>query len=145
MVGGTLQAPGRVRHTMNGPSFLGELDGRTSERVERLAALLESGGLPVVVTDRIRSVEWSKLVHASPTTALPALTGLYLHEIFVTPELAQLYVDLVREGFARRRGGRGRARRLGLPLPRPHGRDRRAGRGARGRRWPTVAGSSRRG
>jgi 2-dehydropantoate 2-reductase len=99
MVGGTLQSPGRVQHTMNGPSFLGELDGRTSERVERLASLLESGGLPVVVTDRIRSVEWSKLVHASPTTALPALTGLYLHEIFVTPELAQLYVDLVREGF----------------------------------------------
>ena len=49
---------------MNGPSFIGELDGRASERVERLASLLESGGLPVVVTDRIRSVEWSKLVHA---------------------------------------------------------------------------------
>ena len=52
---------------MNGPSFIGELDGRESARVERLAALLESGGLPVVVTDRIRSVEWSKLVHGSPT------------------------------------------------------------------------------
>jgi 2-dehydropantoate 2-reductase len=99
MVGGTLLAAGHVQHTMNGPSFLGELDGTTSERVERLAALLESGGLPTVVTDRISSVEWSKLVHASPTTALPALTGLYLHEIFVTPALARLYVDLVREGF----------------------------------------------
>ena len=98
MVGGTLEAPGHVRHTMNGPSFLGELDGSISVRVERLGALLESGGLPVVVTDRIRSVEWSKLVHASPTTALPALTGLYLHEIFTTPELARLYVDMVREG-----------------------------------------------
>ena len=100
MVGGTLLAPGHVQHTMNGPSFLGELDGTRSERVERLASLLESGGLPAVVTDRISSVEWSKLVHASPTTALPALTGLHLHEIFVTPQLAGLYVDLVREGFA---------------------------------------------
>jgi len=98
MVGGTLESPGHVRHTMNGPSFIGELDGSSSERVARLAALLEIGGLPVVVTDRIRSVEWSKLVHASPTTALPALTGLHLHQIFTTPELAQLYVDMVREG-----------------------------------------------
>jgi len=100
MVGATLEAPGRVRHTMNGPSFLGELDGSSGDRVDRLAALLERGGLPAVVTDRIRSVEWSKLVHASPTTALPAMTGLYLHEIFTTPELARLYVDLVREGYA---------------------------------------------
>ena len=100
MVGGTLEAPGHVRHTMNGPSFLGELDGSSSDRVARLAALLELGGLPAVVTDRIRSVEWSKLVHASPTTALPTMTGLYLHEIFTTAELARLYVDLVREGYA---------------------------------------------
>jgi 2-dehydropantoate 2-reductase len=99
MVGATLEAPGHVRHTMNGPSFLGELDGASSDRVERLAALLESGGLPGIVTDRIRSVEWSKLVHAVPTTALPALTGLFLHEIFTTPELARLYVDMVREGW----------------------------------------------
>ena len=42
MVGGTLQSPGRVQHTMNGPSFLGELDGRSSERIERLASLLEA-------------------------------------------------------------------------------------------------------
>jgi 2-dehydropantoate 2-reductase len=99
MVGATLESPGHVRHTMNGPSFLGELDGSSSGRVERLAALLEAGGLPPVVTDRIRSVEWSKLVHANPTTALPALSGLYLHEIFTSPELARLYVDMVREGF----------------------------------------------
>ena len=99
MVGGTLEAPGHVRHTMNGPSFLGELDGTSSARVERLAALLDAGGLTAVVTDRIRSVEWSKLVHAVPTTALPALTGMYLHEIFTVPELARLYVDMVREGW----------------------------------------------
>ena len=100
MVGATLAAPGHTRHTMNGPSFLGELDGSKSERVDRLAALLEAGGLPPVVTDRISSVEWSKLVHANPTTALPALTGLYLHEVFTSPELAQIYVEMVREGAA---------------------------------------------
>lgn len=100
MVGATLEEPGHVRHTMNGPSFLGELDGTSSPRLERLAAALEAGGLPAVVTDRIRSVEWSKLVHAVPTTALPALTGLYLHQIFTEPELAGLYVDMVREGLA---------------------------------------------
>lgn len=100
MVGATLESPGHVRNTMKGPSFLGELDGSSSERVDRLAALLEAGGLPAVVTDAIRSVEWSKLVHANPTTALPALSGMFLHEIFTIPELAGLYVDMVREGAA---------------------------------------------
>jgi 2-dehydropantoate 2-reductase len=100
MVGATLAEPGHTRHTLKGPSFIGELDGSSSERIARLAALLEAGGLPPVVTDRISSVEWSKLVHANPTTALPALTGFYLHEVFTSPELARIYVEMVREGAA---------------------------------------------
>ena len=82
--------PARARpraHTMNGPSFLGELDGMESERVDAARRAARGGGLPAVVTTAMRSVEWSKLVHGSPTTALPALTGLYLHEICITPEL----------------------------------------------------------
>ena len=101
MVGGTL-ADARPRAAHDERAVVPRRARRPSERAGRRGSppCSRAGGLPVVVTDRIRSVEWSKLVHASPTTALPALTGLYLHEIFITPELARLYVDLVREGFA---------------------------------------------
>lgn len=100
MVGGTLDAPGRVTHTLAGPTFLGEPDGRSTARLARLAALLDTAGLPVEVTDRIASVEWSKLIHASPSMALTALTRRWFHEVFLAPELATLFLDLVLEGVA---------------------------------------------
>ena len=100
MVGGTLEAPGRVRHTLPGPTFVGETPNGISPRVERFGKLLEASGLPAEVTDRIASVEWSKLVHASPSMALTALTRRWFHEVFIAPELAELFLDLVLEGVA---------------------------------------------
>lgn len=100
MVGGTLVAPGTVRHTFAGPTFLGELDGAPSERVAALAAALDEAGLETVATDRIRSVEWSKLVHANPSMAVTALTRLDFHLAFTTPPLAAAFLDLVTEGAA---------------------------------------------
>jgi 2-dehydropantoate 2-reductase len=100
MVGGTLLAPGRVAHTLDGGTILGELPRGRSERVERLATALEAGGLKAVVSDDIRAVEWAKLVHASPTMAVPALVRLPLHACLVSEPLAALYVTLVREGVA---------------------------------------------
>ena len=97
------------------------------------------------MTDRIRSVEWSKLVHASPTTALPALTGLYLHEIFIEPELARLYVDMVREGFAVAAAAGVELEDWGSLFPVRTVATAQPRRGARGRPRRTAAGSSRRG
>ena len=98
MVGATRAEPGVVQHTLTTPTFLGELSGTTSDRVRHLGELLDGAGLPVEVTDRIRSVEWSKTVHASPAMALTALTRHWFHEDFLAPELASLFLDLVLEG-----------------------------------------------
>jgi 2-dehydropantoate 2-reductase len=100
MVGGTLLAPGRVAQTLDGGTIIGELPRGRSERVERLAACLAAGGLATVVSDDVRAVEWAKLVHASPTMAIPALVRLPLHACLASEPLAALYVALVREGVA---------------------------------------------
>lgn len=100
MVGGTLRAPGAVVHTSAGVTVLGELSGGSSPRVDRFAALLESAGLPTVVSDDVRAVEWAKLVHAVPTMAVPALVRLPLHRCLIERPLAEVYVRLVREGVA---------------------------------------------
>jgi 2-dehydropantoate 2-reductase len=100
MVGGTLLAPGRVAQTFDGGTIVGELPRGRSERVERLAAAFAAGGLKAVVSDDVRAVEWAKLVHASPTMAVPALVRLPLHACLVSEPLAELYVTLVREGIA---------------------------------------------
>lgn len=100
MVGGTLLRPGVVAHTLPGPTVLGELPRGRSDRVEALAGALEAGGLEVIVSDDVLAVEWAKLVHASPTMALPALVRLPLHACLRSEPLAALYVELVREGMA---------------------------------------------
>jgi 2-dehydropantoate 2-reductase len=100
MVGATTARPGVVRHTLDLPTYLGELPAGTSDRVRALGDLLEAGGLPVVLTPRILSAEWSKLVHASPTMTLTGLTRLPLHKVLLDPRLAKLYVDLLHEAVA---------------------------------------------
>jgi 2-dehydropantoate 2-reductase len=100
VVGGTLEEPGLVSYTLPGVSFLGELPRGTSPRVERLGELFRGAGLGVEVTDRILSAEWSKLVHSVPVMSVAALTGLPLHRLLGDPDLAAVYVRLVREAGA---------------------------------------------
>jgi 2-dehydropantoate 2-reductase len=106
MVGGTLERPGAVRHTLRGVTYLGELGGGESERAHRLARLLQAGGLDAQVVDDVESVEWSKLVHASPSMSLTALARLPFHEMLTDEGLGRCYVEILREGaeVARRAG-----------------------------------------
>jgi 2-dehydropantoate 2-reductase len=70
---GTLLEPGRVRHAGRGPTFIGEVDGRRSERLEGIAAVFAAAGLDVVASEKILSEIWSKLalnVCTLPTAAL---------------------------------------------------------------------------
>jgi 2-dehydropantoate 2-reductase len=97
MVGATLDVPGRVSHTLLGSSYLGELPRGLSPRVRALAADLEAGGLPVVLSERIRAVEWSKLAHAGPSMTISTLSQLPYHRTLRDPGLADLYVRLLRE------------------------------------------------
>ena len=97
MVGATLDAPGRVSHTLLGSSYLGELPRGLTPRVRALAADFEAGGMPVVLSERIRAVEWSKLVHAGPAMTISALPQLPFHRALQDPGLADLYVRLLRE------------------------------------------------
>jgi 2-dehydropantoate 2-reductase len=97
MVGATLDAPGRVSHTLLGSSYLGELPRGLTPRVRALAADFEAGGLPVVLSERIRAVEWSKLAHAGPTMTITTLPQLPYHRALQDPGLADLYLRLLRE------------------------------------------------
>ena len=107
MVGGTLLEPGRVAHTFDGGTILGELPRGRSERVERLAAALAAGGLTAVVSDDVRAVEWAKLVHASPTMAVPALVRLPLHACLDLRAARGALRDARPRGDRDRRGRRG--------------------------------------
>lgn len=74
-------APGRVAHTHEGPTWLGELAGPPGPRVQGLAALLAAGGMrPEPVAD-IEGFVWGKFVHNCAINALCAVAGLRVGEL----------------------------------------------------------------
>lgn len=97
LIGASMPEPGRVLHTGNGGTWIGELDGRPSARVEAIAELFRKAGLPIEVRPDIRSATWCKLNQMVPAAALACVTRLYLHQIYLSRGLATLFVELSRE------------------------------------------------
>ena len=97
LIGASMPRPGRVLHTGNGGTWIGELDGRPSARVEAIADLFRKAGLPVEVHSNIRSATWCKLNQMVPAAALSCVTRLSLHQIYLDRGLATLFVELSRE------------------------------------------------
>jgi len=61
--GGFLEGPGRVNNnmTLETSSYIGELDGSSSDRVTKFAELLNSAGIATQVAPNIQQVLWEKL------------------------------------------------------------------------------------
>lgn len=97
LIGASMPAPGRVLHTGNGGTWVGELDRRPTARLEAIAELFRKSGLPVEVHPDIRSATWCKLNQMVPAATLSCLTRLPLHQIYLDRGLATLFVELSRE------------------------------------------------
>lgn len=110
--GAEVSAPGVVRHTVTAADRfpLGELDGRRSERIEAVSAMLEGAGVPAPVTVDIRTEKWFKLwgnVVWNPICALTHATALGLYQ---APIARQLGVTMMLEA-------RTVAAKLGITIP----------------------------
>jgi 2-dehydropantoate 2-reductase len=79
---------------------VGELDGRASERVARLAALASRAGIDTAVSPDIRLEIWRKLLLLAPMGALSAMTRLPLGRIREQPETWRLAEQGMREVVA---------------------------------------------
>ena len=74
--GAHLLGPGRVRHAGRGDTVIGPLVPEGSERAEKVAAILCSAGIPVLRSDAVMSVIWSKLLINAAINPLTALMGV---------------------------------------------------------------------
>ncbi|MBI3970839.1 MAG: ketopantoate reductase family protein [Chloroflexi bacterium] len=99
-VGAAFIEPGHARLTMNAATWVGELDRGSSERVARLAAVLRAAGFPAWSVPNIRAVEWYKLCALLPGAFVTALSRRSYDEMALHPDLAPLFVQLMREVFA---------------------------------------------
>lgn len=90
IVGGTTYnsaaklAPGKVLHSNLGETTIGELDGRSSERIAAIADLFTRAGLPVTVSDNVLGHIWMKFVLNAAINPVCAITGLRPGEIVRT-------------------------------------------------------------
>jgi 2-dehydropantoate 2-reductase len=100
-VTGTIVAPGVVRQTGTYQQMtFGELDGRISERGQRLRDLCEAAGFEGVLSPDIMVPVWQKFLLLVPLSGLNTLTRLPLGKWREDPDLVNLYEAALRETFA---------------------------------------------
>ena len=75
--GATLLGPGKVRHAGAGYTALGEISGVLTKRLEELGALFRRGGFePVILSENVTGLIWSKLMANIAINAVTAITGI---------------------------------------------------------------------
>jgi 2-dehydropantoate 2-reductase len=58
----TIIEPGRIRHTAHGNIYIGETDGRITERVEKIVSLFKAGGFKTYASENVMGLIWTKLI-----------------------------------------------------------------------------------
>lgn len=97
---GTLLAPGKVKHPGIGITHMGELDGRSSARLEAAVAAFRKAGIEVTPSDHILDEVWKKLALNVCTLPTSALLRFYANELNNFPETHALMRCLLREVVA---------------------------------------------
>lgn len=111
-LGAASPAPGRVRLTAPGQTFVGEPDGAISDRVQFIAQTFSDAGLPTQATDRLWQLVWGKLVINAALNATCALTGGGGTDM-LRSDAAQRWLSLVAEETAAVAAAEG----IALPYP----------------------------
>lgn len=88
---------GQVRHSSNGPTIIGFLDGTRSPQLENVAAAFSESGIATRTTRHVRDHVWQKLLVNTGLNALTALTGLTNGELLSDAELVATVRRLVTE------------------------------------------------
>ena len=80
-LGSSMEAPGIYRRTTAGRIIIGEMDGRKSQRLDRLQSTL-SHVVDTEISHNIVGVLWGKLVWNGAVSCLCAISGKLLGELF---------------------------------------------------------------
>lgn len=83
-----LEGPGMVRAFADLPSYIGEIEGGSSERAVRLAAAFSRAGLQTHASETILREKWAKLLVNIAFAGTSGTTGLTLGGVIRQPELA---------------------------------------------------------
>ncbi|HEY8552655.1 MAG TPA: 2-dehydropantoate 2-reductase [Thermaerobacter sp.] len=106
-----LVEPGKIRQTSPRRDItFGELDGRVTPRVERIAAAFAAAGIPHRISPHIIADMWMKLIFISAMGGMTAVANRPLGAVLGDPDGRQVYERMVREAVVV-------ARAAGVDLP----------------------------
>ncbi len=98
--GGVMLGPGCIiRGTEGKETYIGELDGRSSERIKRMAQVFNAAGLLTHISDNIMGTMWDKLLVNVATGALSGITRLPYADLYQVPEVRQCALAAVQEAI----------------------------------------------
>lgn len=99
-IGGMLLQPGRVQATIPGKdTFIGELDGRITPRVQAIGKAFEDAGMHCIVSGNIMGVIWDKLLVNVATGAVCGVTHLPYGPMYEEEKLVACACAAVQEGM----------------------------------------------
>lgn len=105
-VGGVLLGPGRISSGVAGKhTYIGELNGTITPRVQAIADAFNRAGLATTVSDNIVGTMWDKLLVNVATGALSGITRLPYGGLYAVPEVKATAVAAVAEAMAVARAG----------------------------------------
>ncbi|MCW5752618.1 MAG: ketopantoate reductase family protein [Alphaproteobacteria bacterium] len=100
-ISATIAEPGLIRHLNKVHKLaFGEMDGRTSPRLEALLAACRKAGFDAELTADIRRALWEKFVFLAPMAAATGATRQPIGPILADPDLRRLFSDLIAEAIA---------------------------------------------
>lgn len=97
---GTLLGPGKVKHSGSGMSFIGELTGKTTPRLERIIGAFREAGLEVTLSNRILDEVWKKLALNACTLPTAALLRFFANELGQFGGTVELMREILKEVVA---------------------------------------------
>lgn len=95
-------SPGLARsaYTHGGMTSIGELDGKDSERIRKVAEMFNKAEIPTEIVADPMSQIWGKFAHNCAVNALAAVSGLRTGEVFRVPEMNALQEHVIDEILA---------------------------------------------
>ena len=99
--GGTQVGAAHVEIGIRGrETFIGELDGRITDRLQQVVDTFNSAGLLAIATDNILGTIWDKLLINVATGALSTITGLVYGDLYGVPEVEACALAAVAEAMS---------------------------------------------
>src|SRR5436305_1626227 len=95
-VAAAMPEPGYIKHSGRGDLVIGP----PSEKVDRIAALMQRGGVPCKVSANIEGELWTKFLWNCASNALTALGHVSYSQLAADPDARKLYENTVLECLA---------------------------------------------